>query len=88
MTDRHIHCVYFQYDDSNDLDGYCLLKCKNIDIGFGPCCENIVLRPSELLEYFLVHNNYCDSWGDAAEEVMEYLNITNFNNYPKKEMIQ
>jgi len=37
-----------------------------------------------LLEYFLVHNNYCDSWGDAAEEVMEYLHRVNFNNYPKR----
>ena len=83
MTDRHIHCVYFQYDDQNDLDGYCLLKCKNIEIGFGPCCENIVLRPSELLEYFLVHNNYCDNWGDAAEEVMEYLHKTNFKKKKK-----
>ena len=84
MTDRHIHCVYFKYDDSNDLDGYCLLKCKNIEIGFGPCCENIVLRPLELLQYFLVHNNYCDNWGDAAEEVKEYLHRANFNNYPKR----
>ena len=84
MTDRHIHCVSSKYDDSTDLDGYYLLKCKNIEIGFGPCCENIVLRPSELLEYFLVHNNYCDNWGDAAEEVKEYLHRTNFNNYPKR----
>ena len=84
MTDRHIHCVYFKYDDSNDLDGYCLLKCKNIEIGFGPCCENIVLRPSELLQYFLVHNNYCDNWGDAAEEVKEYLHRANFKKKKKR----
>ena len=84
MTDRHVHCVYFKYDNPDNSGGYCLLKCKNIEIGFRPCCENIVLRPSELLEYFLVHNNYCDNWSDVAEEVMEYLHRVKFNNYPKR----
>ena len=51
MSDRHLHCVYFQYVKNNDIKGICLLNNKEIERGFEHCCENIVLKPSEILTY-------------------------------------
>ena len=83
MTDRHIHCVYFQYKDPNNPKGYCLLKCKDIEMGFKPHCEDYVLRPTEVLSYFLKHNNYCDTWQYADKTAIEYIKKIGFNDYPK-----
>ena len=83
MTDRHIHCVYFQYKNPNSVKGYCLFKCKNIEYGFRPCCDNCVLRPTELLSYFLKHEHYCEDWQCADKKALEYLDKVGFNTYPK-----
>ena len=82
MSDRHLHCVYFQYFKNNNVNGICLLKNKEIEYGFKHCCENIVLKPSEILTYFLKHENYCEDWFDASEKSLEYLEKVEFNNYP------
>lgn len=83
MSDRHLHCVYFQYFDKNDLKGHCLLKNQDIEYGFHKCCKNIVLKPREILAYYLKHNNMNNSWGWANETAEEYLKGVGFNNYPK-----
>jgi hypothetical protein len=83
ITDRHIHCVYFQFDNPNDLKGHCLLKDENIQQGFKPCCEYIVLRPFEILAYFLKHNHYCEDWECADKKAVEYLDRAGFNTYPR-----
>lgn len=82
MTDRHIHCCYFQFDDPTSIQGYCILKNKTIKEGFRPCCEYIVLRPFEVLAYFLKHNGYCENWECAHKKAATYLESTGFNTYP------
>ena len=82
MSDRHFHCVYFQYFDTNDIAGVCLLKHKDIMRGYEQCCDKIVLKPSEILVYFLKHSNYCDNWHCAHEKALEYMEKVKFNNYP------
>ena len=82
MSDRHLHCVYFQYVKNNDIKGICLLNNKEIERGFEHCCENIVLKPSEILTYFLKHENYCENWSDASNKSLGYLEKVGFNNYP------
>ena len=83
MTDRHIHCVYFQYDKEPDIEGYCLLKKKKIDWFFGNCCENIILRPTERITRFIEHTTGAD-WYKASEIAHEYIEEIKANNYPKK----
>lgn len=85
MTDRHIHCVYFQFDNPNHSGGYCLLKQKEIPYGFHPHCDKIVLRPMELLSYFLKHEHYCEDWECADKKALDYLEQVGFNTYPKKD---
>lgn len=87
MTDRHLHCVYFRYDDPNDASGYCLFKQKRIEFGFAHHCPNIVLRPTEVISYFLRHENYCENWEDADNRALEYIKRIGFNNYPQKIVI-
>ena len=82
MSDRHLHCVYFQYFINSNVNGVCLLKNEEIEYGFSHCCENIVLKPSEILTYFLKHEKYCENWSDASEKSLEYLEKVGFNNYP------
>lgn len=84
MSDRHFHCVYFQFDDSNDLGGHCLLKNEEIEWGFKKCCEDIVLRPEHVLSYFLKHEGYCDDWDCADKKANEYIKRVCFNTYPNK----
>lgn len=84
MTDRHLHCVYFQYYNLNSTNGYCLLKNKKIERGYEPHCEDIVLRPQEVLSYFLKHEHYCADWVCADKKALEYLDKVGFNTYPKK----
>lgn len=84
MTDRHVHCVYCQFTNSNEVKGHCLLKKKNIPKMYTPCCENIVLRPGEILSYFLKHEGYCGDWACADKKALDYLDRTGFNTYPKK----
>lgn len=86
MTDRHMHCVYFKFDKSNDLGGECLLRKKEIKWGFKHCCEHIVLRPVELLSYFLKHEGYCSDWECAERKALEYLERTGFETYPSEEI--
>ena len=83
MTDRHIHCVYFQYIDPNDISGYCLLKSKKIKYGFKPHCDDYVLRPMELLSYFLKHEHYCEDWECADKKALDYIDRAGWNTYPK-----
>lgn len=83
MTDRHIHCVYFQYNDVNTPNGFCVLKQEEIDFGFKPHCSDIVLRPMLLLSYFLKHEGYCGDWECADKKALEYLDRIGFNTYPK-----
>lgn len=83
MTDRHLHCVYFQFKDPNKADGYCLLKKKYIDYGFYTCCEDIVLRPIDVLMYYLKHSGECMDWDDANKVASDYIGYTGFNIYPK-----
>lgn len=83
MTDRHLHCVYFQYDNLNTTKGFCVLKQKNIEHGFKPHCPNIVLRPQSLLSYFLRHEGYCGDWECADKKALDYLDRIGFNTYPK-----
>lgn len=85
MSDRHLHCVYFQYNNPNKVSGYCLLKNEKIDKGYSRCCNDIVLRPHELLSYFLRHEHYCEDWECADRIALEYLNKTGFNSYPKQQ---
>lgn len=85
MTDRHIHCVYFQFDDPNHPGGYCLLKQKEIPYGFHPHCDKIILRPMSLLSYFLKHEHYCEDWECADKKALTYLERVGFNTYPKKD---
>ena len=42
MTDRHLHCVYFQYDSKEELEGICLLRNEIIEKGYEKCCDKIV----------------------------------------------
>ena len=84
MTDRHLHCVYFQYNDENSIDGFCLLKQEKIKYGFENHCSEMVLRPLEVLTYFLKHEKYCDDWNCASRKALEYLDKTGFNNYLKR----
>lgn len=84
MSDRHIHCVYFQYTEINSVKGHCLLKNKEIRYGFKQCCDKYVLKPKEILSYYLKHNGFCNSWETADERALEYLEKTGFNNYPKE----
>lgn len=84
MTDRHIHCVYFQYDDPDNIKGCCLLKNKTVE-GFKPHCDCIILRPQSLLSYFLKHEHYCEDWECADRKALEYLERSGFNSYPKKD---
>ena len=83
MTDRHIHCVYFQYNSTKSLKGYCLLKNKEIGYGFRNHCDDYVLRPTLLLSYFLKHEGYCGDWECADKKALEYLDRIGFNTYPK-----
>lgn len=84
MTDRHLHCVYFQFTEGICLQGYCLLKQKEIKHGFKNHCPEMVLRPSEVLTYFLKHEKYYDDWNCASRKAFEYLDKTGFNDYPKR----
>ena len=84
MTDRHLHCVYFKYDDPSKPEGTCLLKQEKITRGYAPHCQDIVLRPMNILSYFLKHEQYCESWECADKKALEYLEKVGFNNYPKK----
>ena len=68
MTDRHLHCVYFQYDDP--------------DNGYYHCCERVVLRPVEVLSYFLKYEHYCEDWGCADQKALDFLDGYGFNTYP------
>ena len=83
MTDRHIHCVYYQYNDPHTPKGFCILKQEEIDFGFKPHCPDIVLRPMVLLSYFLRHEGYCGDWECADKKALEYLDRIGFNTYPK-----
>ena len=85
MTDRHLHCVYFQYTDKNSIGGFCLLKQEKIKYGFEWHCPEMVLRPLEVLTYFLKHEGYCDEWNCALKKAKKYLDKTGFNDYPKGE---
>ena len=76
--------MYFRYDDPDSVCGYCILKRKDIDMGFGQCCDDVVLRPSVLLSYFLKHEHYCDDWFLADEMARDYLGKVDFNDYPKR----
>ena len=83
MTDRHVHCVYYQYNDPNTPKGFCILKQEEIDFEFNPHCPDIVLRPMSLLSYFLQHEGYCGDWKCADKKALEYLGRIGFNTYPK-----
>ena len=83
MTDRHLHCVYFKYDDPSKPEGTCLLKQEKITRGYAPHCQDIVLRPMNILSYFLKHEQYCADWECADQKALEYLERVGFNNYPK-----
>ena len=85
MTYRHLHCVYFQYSNPNGGCGRCLLKNKHIERGYGPHCEDIVLRPTEILSYFLKHEHYCEDWECADKKALEFIDKTGINTYPKLE---
>lgn len=84
MTDRHIHCVYYQYDTEPDIEGYCLLKKKKIDHFYGNCCENIELTPRETIIRFMQHTTGTD-WYKACEIADEYFKEIFPNNCSKKE---
>ena len=83
MTDRHIHCVYFQYKDPNDPGGHCLLKCKDIELGFKPHCDAYIPRPTLLISYFLKHEHYCADWECADKKALDYIDRAGWNTYPK-----
>ena len=85
MTDRHFHCVYFKFGKETHLGGECLLKKKEIKLGFKPCCEHIVLRPINILSYFLKHEKYCADWECADKKALEYIDKAGFNTYPKED---
>ena len=82
MTDRHIHCVYFQYGNQKSVKGHCLLKNKIIERGFEKHCDNIVLMPSMILSYFLKHEGYCADWECADRKASRYIDRAGFNTYP------
>lgn len=88
MTDRHLHCVYFKFDNPDNPSGYCLLNQKKIEWGFKPHCENYVLRPSLILSYFLVHKGYCSDWAYSDNQAIDYIKKIGFNDYPKKNTIK
>lgn len=77
-----MHCVYFQYFNSNSTEGYCLLKQEKIERGYGHHCDKIVLRPLEVLSYFLKHEHYCEDWGCADRKALDYISRSGFNTYP------
>lgn len=81
--DRHLHCVYFQFEDPMSPNGFCLLKNKEIEYGFRNHCDDYVLRPMLLLSYFLKHEGYCGDWECADKKALEYLDRIGFNTYPK-----
>lgn len=83
MTDRHLHCVYFKYDDPNCGNGRCLLKEKKIEFGFKKCCEDIVLRPVLLLSYYLTWKCGYTDWVKADKEAIEFIDRYKINDYPK-----
>ena len=84
MTDRHLHCVYFKWDNPNSFEGYCLLKQEKIKDGFRNHCENIILRPELVISYFLKHEGYCKDWDCADKKALEYIKRVGFNSYPKR----
>lgn len=83
MTDRHIHCVYFQYNSTKSSKGYCLLKNKEIKHSFRNHCDDYVLRPYLVLSYFLRHEGVCGDWECADNKALDFLDRAGFNNYPK-----
>ena len=83
MTDRHLHCVYFQYDSKEELEGICLLRNEIIEKGYEKCCDKIVLRPVSILSYFLKHEGYCGDWECADKKALDYLERSGFNSYPQ-----
>ena len=83
MTDRHIHCVYFQYDDVSSANGKCLLKNKEIEYGFRNHCDDYVLRPMLLLSYFLKYEGYCGDLKCANKKALDFLDRSGLNTYPK-----
>ena len=83
MSFRHIHCVYFKYDNNPSLlDGYCLLKQKHISYGYKPQCDKAVVIPSELLSAYLVTKGYCNKWFSADKQATDFLNEMGLNDYP------
>lgn len=88
ISDRHIHCVYCVVDDLTLTDGYCLLKQKELKWVFHECCKDAVLRPIEILMYFLKHEHYCEDWGSATQTAMEYLDKVGFNKYPFQKEVE
>ena len=84
MSDRHLHCVYYQFDNSNMQGGHCLLHNKVIPLGFAHCCDSIVLRPSEVLTYYLRHDDIVADWSEANHAANRYIEHIGLNNYPRK----
>lgn len=82
MTDRHIHCVYCQWTDPDNIKAYCVLKQKEIEFAFKPHCDKCVLRPELVLSYFLKHENFCNTWECADKKANEYIEKVGFNTYP------
>lgn len=87
MIDRHIDCVYFQYNNTKSSKGYCLLKNKKIEHSFGNHCDDYVLKPMLLLSYFLKYEGYCEDWKCTDKKALEFLDKFSFNTYPKIQKI-
>ena len=42
-----------------------------------------MLRPAEILSYFLKHEHYCEDWECADKKALNYLERSGFNTYPE-----
>lgn len=84
MTDKHVHCVYFRYNNPNSLEGYCLLKQEKITHGYRSHCKDMVLRPLDVLEYYIMNETECDGWGEAVLMAEAFMRKSKFNNYPTR----
>ena len=81
MTDKHLHCVYCK--PTNIMFGECRLTNEPLFLS-DPHCDKIVLRPIDILTYYIMYINKYTDCNDAITKASEFINESGFNNYPKK----
>lgn len=73
MTDRCVHCVFSEIIDKNTCDMKCIKHNKTVKC-MDNHCEDIILRPYDLLCYALRYYDLANDWGEASELANNFLN--------------